>query len=77
MTEGTNGNGDIEQCVNGICKEVKRSNGKAKSVLRSVLGLLTPVLVRSGDPRIVALGLALQAGSLAFLGKRKGGKTDG
>ena len=73
MTEGTNGNGDIEQCVNGICKEVKRSNGKAKGVLRTVLGLLTPVLVKSGDPRIVALGLALAAGSLAFLGK-KGGK---
>ncbi len=68
-----NPNGELETCVNGVCNVVKRSNGPVKRSLRIVLGLITPLLVRSGDPRIVALGLALQAGSLAILGKPKGG----
>lgn len=69
-------NADLVECVDGVCNELKTRNGPVKRTLRVVLGLLTPILVRSGDPRIVALGLALQAGALAFLGKprAKGGK---
>lgn len=69
-------NGDIQECVNGVCKIAKRSNGQVKSAVRTIINLIAPLLVASTEPRIMALGLALQAGSAAFLGKpntRKGG----
>ena len=68
----THENDDLEECVNGICKVMKRARGGAiKGAIRTVVDLVTPILVRSGDPRIVALGLGLKAARLAFLGQPK------
>jgi len=67
----TRDNGDLERCVNGVCDVVKRSNGNGRRKIRTVIGLIAPLLLRATDPRIVALGLALQAGSMAFLGAKR------
>jgi hypothetical protein len=61
----------VGTCVNGICNEVKAARGKTKGVLRNIFASLTPILVRSPDPRAKALGLALAAGSAIFLTEAK------
>lgn len=61
----------VEACVGGICDEVKAARGKTRDVIRRILFALTPVLVRSPDPRVKALGLALAAGSAIFLKQDK------
>ena len=50
---------ELQECVNGLCSSSKsRSNG-VRGAVRNVLGILSPILVRSPDPRIKALGLAM------------------
>ena len=43
-------------------------NGRA--VAQRVIAILTPILLRSPDPRIKALGIALGIGSQVFLKKK-------
>ena len=62
---------EVQGCVGGICDEVKAARGKTKGALGRILGFLTPVLVRSPDPRVKALGLALAAGAAIFLAEPK------
>lgn len=64
--------GEVQVCVGGICDEIKAANGKTRVTLRRIFAVLTPVLVRSPDPRVKALGLALAAGGVIFLKPRKG-----
>lgn len=74
-------NGDDKElcdCMDGFAKAFKAGNPPIKGPLRTIVGLLVPVLVASADPRVKALGLALQAASSAFLQpkrlKANGGK---
>ncbi|KKL81199.1 hypothetical protein LCGC14_1997120, partial [marine sediment metagenome] len=57
---------DICRCVNAFSTAFKRGNPPLKKGIKTLIGLLAPVLIGSPDPRIKALGLALQASSLIF-----------
>lgn len=59
--------------VQAFAKAFRRKNPPIKGPLRTLVNLLAPVLLASPDPRIKALGLALQSASLAFLTKRNRG----
>lgn len=58
---------ELTLCVNAFTKAFKRKNPPIKGPLRALVAVLAPVLIGSPDPRIKALGLALQAASVAFL----------
>lgn len=62
-------NKDMQDCVDGVCKVLRSTKGQVRGKIGTVIGLITPLLLRSGDARIVALGLALQAVS-TFLSRK-------
>lgn len=50
---------EIQDCVNGLCQNAKSKSSVVRNVVRGILGILAPMLVKSPDPRIKALGLAM------------------
>jgi len=64
---------DILKAVETANELANSGSNNGKKVARAVISVITPVLLRSLDPRIKALGLALNVGSLVFL-KKKGKK---
>lgn len=75
MTQGLQGSDpELALCIEAFTKAFKRKNPPIKKPLRDLINILSPILVAAPDPRIKALGLALQAASMTFLSKSKGVK---
>ena len=61
---------EFEACVNGLCENSKSRSASVRGAVRGVLGTISPLLVRSPDPRVKALGLAMGVISRVIYKKR-------
>lgn len=62
---------DIQECAEAFALAFKRKNPPIRGPLRKLIGILSPILVKSPDARIKALGIALAAAAATFLRKKK------
>lgn len=62
---------DLEEAL-GIATDASTNGSKnGREAAKRVLAVLIPILLRSPDPRIKALGIALGIGSQVFLKKQR------
>ncbi len=64
-------NNDLEEALAVASDATQNGSKNGRAVARRVIDILTPILLRSPDPRIKALAIALGLASRAFLTKKK------
>ena len=62
---------DLEEAVSIASDAVTNGSKNGRAVAGRVLGVLTPILLRSPDPRIKALGIALGIAGLVIRKKKQ------
>lgn len=62
---------DLEEALAIATDATNNGSKNGREVAKRVLGVLIPILLKSPDPRIKALGIALGIGSTVFLRKKK------
>lgn len=62
---------ELEEALAVATDATNNGSPNGRKVALRVIGILTPILLRSPDPRIKALGIALGIGSRVFLKKKR------
>lgn len=62
---------DLEEALDVANDALTNGSKNGRAVAARVVGILTPILLRSPDPRIKALAIALGIASRVFLKKKR------
>ena len=68
---GEESHDDLANAISLVATSAQNGSKNGKAVAEGIIVVLTPILLRSADPRIKALGIALGLASRAFLKKKR------
>lgn len=68
---GEESHDDLANAISLVATSAQNGSKNGKAVAEGIIVVLTPILLRSADPLIKALGIALGLASRAFLKKKR------